>query len=471
MRDDLTARTEQYIRAQELIHSGDRVLLGLSGGADSVCLLLVLLELSETLSFSLGAFHVNHGIRGEEALLDEKFAEELCARKGVPFHVIHADVPALAQSLGIGLEEAGRAVRYREAERLCEEFGYTKLAVAHHRKDVSETFLFHLFRGSSLGGLASIPARRGNLIRPFLFCTREEIEAELLRRGEKFCIDSTNSDESYARNRIRNVILPAAEKINAGAEKHIAQAAAELSELSDYLTFEAEKICAAAKTTACGICIPVAEIRTLPQVLQTKVVHLLLTHVTESARDLTRTHLLQVLALCERQSGKQIDLPYDVKAYRSFDQLYLERKEDTGAADDPKTAEVLPEIPVTVPGNYVLSDGASVLSLRIFPYTENEQIPKNEYTKWFDYGKIKGTLKLRTKRDGDVLKMVQGSKSLKSIFNEKKIGTRQRNRMLLLTDEAQILWIPGVRACDNYRVDASTAMILEVQMNGGADHE
>lgn len=463
MQEDLSERTEQYIREQKLLGSGDRVLVGLSGGADSVCLLLLLKELSGKMSFSLGAFHVNHGIRGAEAERDELYSKSLCDSFGLPFYAVRVNVPELAETLGIGLEEAGRQARYREAERIRQEHGYTKIALAHHRGDVSETFLFHLFRGSSIGGLASIPPKRGRIIRPLLFCGKTEIEEELLRRGVHWCTDSTNRDEEYTRNRIRHTVLPEAEKINAGAEKHIAQAAEEMRELSEFLLAEAEKIGENAEVNAGSVSISVAELLKQPHVLRMKAVYLLLTRVTEEAKNLTRTHLEQILSLCEKQSGKRLSLPYGVTVRRDFDRLLLERN------DTP--AETMVEYPVEIPGEYVLRDGTAVLRFRCFPYAENEQIPKNEYTKWFDYGKIKGALRLRTRHDGDVLGMVQGTKSVKSIFNEKKIGTRQRNRMLLLADEEQILWIPGVRACDNYRVDESTVMILEVQMNGGTDHE
>lgn len=468
MQDGLTERAEQYCKKHNLIAGGDRVYVGLSGGADSVCLLLVLLELRERLNFKVGAFHVNHGIRGAAADADEQYCRSLCRQLGVPFTAVRADVPAEAKKLGIGLEEAGRLVRYREAERLLTEQGYTKLALAHHRGDVAETFLFHLFRGSSLAGLASIPAKRGVVIRPLLFCEKEELVAYLAEKNVSFCTDETNTSTEYARNKIRHELLPEAAKINAGAVLHLAQTAEELREVDEYLEAEAEKLVGVAEVIPGGVQIPTEVLLSGPHVLQAKAAFLLLSGVTGQAKNLTRTHVEQLLTLCRLQSGKRMEFPYAVTARISFGKLILRKEQKQ---PETETVPAAKEIPVQVPGEYLLEDGRTILRFRCISRQKNEQIPKNEYTKWFDYGKITGALKLRTRQEGDVLGMLKGRKSLKQVFTEQRIDIGRRNTMLLLADAEQILWVPGVRACDNCRVDDSTVTILEVQMNGGTDYE
>lgn len=469
MQSTLAKRAERFITEQLLIKPGERVLIGLSGGADSVCLLAVLKELQERFSLTLGAFHVNHGIRGEAADRDEAFSEALCKRFAVAFYSVHENVPVYATERGMGLEEAGREVRYLAAERLAKEYGYDKIALAHQQKDVAETFLFHLFRGSSLNGLSSIPAKRGQMIRPLLFCGREDIEAYLEEQGLSYCTDATNAETEYTRNKIRHRILTVAEEeINDGAVRHTAEAAAELAELNEYLTSLAEAVCGKATRVSGGVAFSLEELETLHRTVRNKVLHNLIVEATGSAKDITREHVAAVWGICTGQSGKQVSLPYGTVAVREFGRLVIRKREKTNLQESNRLSEAA-ELPVEVPGEYVLGESGERISFRTFPYKKNQEIPRNEYTKWFDYGKIKGALRLRPRREGDRLGMLQGSKSVKALFTEQKIAKEERSSRLLLADEAQVLWVPGVRSCDNYRVDESTTTVLEVRVYGGKE--
>ncbi len=463
MQKSLAKRAELFIREHRLFAAGERVLIGLSGGADSVCLLHVLTELSEVFSLTLGAFHMHHGIRGEEADRDEAFSRELCASFGVDYYCIKEDVPAYARAHGMGTEEAGRSLRYQAAERLASEQGYDKIALAHQQNDVAETFLFHLFRGSSVTGLSSIPVKRGRIVRPLLFCGREEIEEYLREQGLSFCTDKTNDETEYTRNKIRHNILSYAQaEINHGAIAHTARAAGELRELSAYLAREAEALCAQAEKTERGLRLPVLLLEQVPTPVREMAVHSLLTEVAGCSRDMTKEHVTAVSGLCRQQSGKQVDLPYGMIAKREFDFLVI------GQERQPETGLWVPAAcKVEVPGEYRISSKGDTLTFRCFSYEKNGEIPKNKYTKWFDYDKIEGALYLRLRKDGDRMGMVQGSKSVKQLYMEHKIEKEERGRSLLLADEAQVLWIPGVRSCDNYRIDDKTKTILEVRLSGG----
>jgi len=462
MRYAFEKKVMSFIREQELIASGDRILIGLSGGADSVCLLVVLQHLAEELSVELGAFHVNHGIRGEEADRDEAFSAELCNSFGIPFFAIRENVPDRAKEWQMGTEEAGRRVRYEAAERLAREYNYTKIALAHHRNDVAETMLFHLFRGSSVAGLSSIPAKRGAVIRPLLRCEREEIEAYLEAAELSFCTDATNGDTEYTRNKIRHKIVSYAKKeINAGAVRHMAEAAELLSETEDFLAKETEVVCNMAKELPDGIEILPAVLKERHKVLQRRAVYSLIGRVSGTRKDITREHVEAVLDLLNGQSGKRVSLPYGAVAGRDFDCLFIKKERDGVAGT------VQNSCPVTVPGDYPLGTTGEFLRFRIFSYQKNEEIPKNEYTKWFDYDKIRGTLSLRTCCPGDRLGLLMGSKTVKSVWVEHKVPVEERRRRVLLADEEQVLWIPGVRCCDNYRVDDRTKTVLEVLRNGG----
>ncbi|MBO4289626.1 MAG: tRNA lysidine(34) synthetase TilS [Lachnospiraceae bacterium] len=212
-------QVEQDISRYGIIEQGDRITVGLSGGADSVCLLLLLLELKQKYGLTLKAVHVHHGLRGAEADEDEVFVRDLCERLGVPLAVRHADVKAQAERTGCSVEEAGRKLRYRA---LREEAEGGKIATAHHSDDNCETILFNILRGTGFAGLAGIPQVNGDVIRPLLHVTREQIEDYLKEKGQPYRTDATNASPAYARNRIRNELLPWLEReINAGAREHL----------------------------------------------------------------------------------------------------------------------------------------------------------------------------------------------------------------------------------------------------------
>ena len=200
MREKVRAFMEQY----HMVMAGERVLLGLSGGADSVCLFHLLRELQEPLGFSLLAVHVNHNLRGAEAGRDAAFAENLCREYDVPFYLYSCPVEKIAKEKHLSTEEAGRVARQEVFAACAKEQGAVKIALAHHQDDVAETMLHHLARGTSLAGLASLRPVRGNVIRPLLCVGRKEIRQELESRKCSWCEDSTNAEDAYTRNGIRH---------------------------------------------------------------------------------------------------------------------------------------------------------------------------------------------------------------------------------------------------------------------------
>ena len=177
-----TMQVKEYMKEYHMAEAGDGILAAVSGGADSVCLLLVLKELETELGIHVAAFHLNHGLRGEEADRDEKYVRELCAELEVPLKVVREDVRAFAAEERMSEEEAGRVLRYRYLNEAAEELGCNKIAAAHHKDDHAETVLMNLFRGTGLRGLGGIRPVRGNVIRPILHVTRQEIETYLYKK-------------------------------------------------------------------------------------------------------------------------------------------------------------------------------------------------------------------------------------------------------------------------------------------------
>ncbi len=221
---------------------GERILCALSGGADSVALLLLLKELSGEMSIELAAAHLNHGIRGAEADRDEAFCRELCEKNGIPFCSEKADVPALAKELGKGLEETAREVRYSFLSRAAEQLGCVKICTAHHADDNIETVMLHIIRGCGLNGLVGISPVRGNIVRPLLTLSKTELTDALAELGQDFVFDSTNAEDDATRNYIRHNILPHIYALNGSADKAFYRMCASLSIDNDYIEGKARAL-------------------------------------------------------------------------------------------------------------------------------------------------------------------------------------------------------------------------------------
>lgn len=240
--NEITDKIYRYIEQNNMLKDCERVVAGLSGGADSVCLLLVLKGYIERkhLKTELCAVHVNHGIR-QEAGEDEEFARVLCERLGVKFAAYHIDAVKIAGQLGMSVEEAGRKERYRIFNEECRGHN-ARIAVAHHMNDQAETVLMNLARGTSLKGIGGIRPVRDNIIRPLLSVTRAEVEELLKAYGQAYVTDATNLCNDYTRNSIRNIVIPyMTERVNAHTVENIASAAEELRKDNEFIEAEAGK--------------------------------------------------------------------------------------------------------------------------------------------------------------------------------------------------------------------------------------
>ena len=232
-----TKKILETIRKEGLIKEGDSVVAGFSGGADSLCLLLVLWELKPLLKCSIKAVHVNHCLRGTEALRDQEFCRAVCEERGIPFEAVSVDVNGLVEKEGLSVEEAARKLRY---EALSAKAGEGLIAAAHHADDQAETILLNMVRGTGLKGLKGMSYKRDNIIRPLLSARREEIEAYLKEKGLSWMTDSTNLSEDYSRNKMRLTVLPCLKEINEGASRNILRAGAVCGEAHEYIKMQAE---------------------------------------------------------------------------------------------------------------------------------------------------------------------------------------------------------------------------------------
>ena len=276
-----------------LIPPGSGVLCALSGGADSMYLLCRLLEGRERYGWRVCAAHLNHGLR-ETAGRDEKFVRDWCGRRGVPLAVGLEDVAGYARREGLSLEEAGRTLRYRFLGQAALEAGCPLIATGHHAGDSAETVLMNLIRGCGLKGLAGIPERRDNIVRPMLEVSRGEIEAYLKEHGVPHVEDETNDDVNYTRNKVRHQLLPLLEELNPQAAAHIAAAARRLREDEEELSRQAAPLAAEGLDIPDGVALPVRVLREAPRPLALRACAGLLERAGLGAQ---AVHLERVLAL------------------------------------------------------------------------------------------------------------------------------------------------------------------------------
>ena len=456
-------KVRRFIEENKMLEPNDRVIAAVSGGADSVCLLSALCALAPELLFSLRVVHVNHGLRGAEADRDEQFVRNLCKLQNVPFAAVHRDVEGYAAERGISCEEAGRLVRYEALYQAAEEWGQARIAVAHHAGDSAETILHNLLRGSGLKGLSGIRPVQGAIIRPLLCVTREEILAYLGEQGLSWCEDSTNGECGYTRNRIRNRILPMMrEEVNARAQEHILQAGTIIGQADDYLERQALKVWAEAGilcATGQGVSACVRREAFLRQedIIRAYLIRHMLDLVTPGWRDISALHFLQIAALAEKETGNCLNLPCGMTARREYDELLIERlpakRREADAGQN--------------------NDGKSGVSLRMttFPRQKNDKIPKNQYTKWFDYDKIKDKLSVRTRREGDYLTLPGGKhKTLRRFMIDEKIPRERRDKICVLAEGSHVLWVVGYRVSEYYKITDDTETILQVSCDGGEDY-
>lgn len=463
MREALEAQVKQFIQTNGLIGAGDVVFAGVSGGADSMCLLELLCASREELSFTLRVVHVEHGIRGGESMADAQHVADYCKNREIPCEVVHVDACMYAAQHGYSLEEAARILRYEAFERAAQELeqsgelrgGQVRIAVAHHREDQAETVLWQMIRGSDLRGMGGIRPQRGRIIRPLLEAGRGQIEEYLTGRGICWREDATNADTAYTRNRLRREVFPVLEQLNAQAVRHLSESAARLQEAEDYLAQQTQAVYGqAVLERQDGELLVLEQLWQEPPLLQRRVLYRALERCSGQARDLQNKHITALQELFDHQVGHRLSLPYEVEAWRDYEGIALVRSRQ-GEPDDSRGSMW------------------GRVRMEIIDYAPEVEISKKKYTKCFDYDKIEHHVQIRKRQSGDYLTIDAAGhrQKLKSYLVNEKIPQQEREKLWLLADGSHIMWVIGHRISDYYKVDAHTRRILKVQYSGGKENE
>lgn len=452
-------RVKEYIRRFHMLDGEDRVIAGVSGGADSICLLFMLTELSREMGFTVAAVHVHHGLRGASADRDAAYVEEVCREWGVKCLVSHEDVRRYARQNGLTTEEAGRDVRRAVLKKVKQEEGGTKIALAHHQNDNAETLIWNLCRGCGLRGLGGIAPVTGQWIRPLLCLKREEIESYLENRGISYCTDESNLTDDYTRNRIRNHVIPCLEEaVNSQAVAHMSETMELLRLVGGFVEQEADRLgkrCVRYEQTGTGGLRGVLlreKFLQIPEALRGFVLQEMICRVAGRRKDIGAVHIRDLGDLLGRQVGRQVHLPYGMCARRIYEGIELSV---LSGGEGPVKNEVFHGCPV---------------ESRVFERTADMLIfPQNPYTKWFDYDIIKNTVKIRHREPGDYITISKdgGTQKLKQYFINEKIPGSLRDGIWLAADGKHIMWIVGYRQNQMYQITDKTRRILELKFYGG----
>ena len=438
-------------KAPELLSGLDAqepILLGLSGGADSSALLIMLAEYAKQVGSRIYAAHLNHGIRGDEADRDEQFCKELCSRVGVKFFSKKLDIPSIASASGESVETAARNARYDFFYKIMKEMGIKILATAHNADDNLETLLFNIARGTGLGGLCGIPESRpmGDcvVIRPILTMEKEKIISFCENNGLSFVTDSTNADNEYTRNKIRNRIIPILKEINPSAVRNASRMTESLKddslclqsmadwfveELGGNYSIELEKLCGS------------------PSSIVNRALIRLYDEIT-GGRSLEATHINAIKELAKKGiPHSSISLPNGIEARVENGRLCLLTKGNTNFSFDAF--------------NVLLSNGKNEIeNAGVEIFLNDLNYSKNIYKKSIllsiESDTIDGALVARSRAPGDKILLGGMHKSAKKLYNEKKIPLELRNRIPIICDKSGIIAIPFIGIRDGARAKQSS---------------
>ncbi len=413
---------------------GDRVLAAVSGGADSVALLHLLLRASGELGFEVAAAHCDHALRPESDR-DARFVEELCASLGVPLQRERVDVGGWAAEKSVGLEEAGRYLRYAFLQRSAGELNCRSIATGHHRQDQAETVLHRIVRGCGLKGLVAMRPRRDLVIRPLLSFSRDELRLYLADRGIAFREDPSNADRAFTRNRLRHDILPALRQMNPRLDDALSRLADTAAAEEDFWLGHIEGLRERLYDDGCW---PVAELVTLHAAERRRLLMALLQEQGGGEVEAEHVLALEQLLLSARPQAR-LDLP-GCKAYRRYDRFFITTTVPAGNA--PWQQEI------HGPGRFLLPLGGTL----VVDEGEREAVE----TLWrveFSRQDLGYPLQIRTFLPGDRIGLEGGGghKKVKKLYAEARLPHEVRGALPLVARGGEVLWVPGLRRSGKYQ--------------------
>ncbi|MBU2585825.1 MAG: tRNA lysidine(34) synthetase TilS [Bacteroidetes bacterium] len=494
----LNEKIKKFIDKHQLISGGDHILVGLSGGPDSVAMLRLLLQFQparhvdseeaggparqtqtparqtwtdeaggparhvqlaeaggdeaggKVFNIKISAAHLNHSLRGKNSDDDEKFVKQLCKKLNINLFSSKIDVKSFAKEKKIGIEEASRILRYEYFNDVAKKIGATKIATAHTADDNIETVIMNLVRGTGLKGISGIPVKRGKIIRPLLCLSKDEILSYLKRNKFKFRIDHTNTENVFRRNLIRNKVVGVLKEINPNLPDTVLRFSSIMRQYEDFFNLQSKQFQGLITFSGSSIVLDISkEIGYFEIILM----HLLHQNIVQKfGIQPIFGDLEKIISLKSKDKGSIAELSGDLKAIRESKSIVIQRIN----ADKFDGATI--QVGRTLDGDYF------AFSSRL---TEKKKLPKNDhFSELVDPRKIQSGLFLRPWSVGDKINPfgLSGLKKVSDLLTDEKISHSIRKKVLVLCDGKEIVWVCGIRLSDKYKITKATKKVLELKI-------
>lgn len=451
----LIETVKETIKKYAMISQGEHLLIALSGGPDSVCLLKVLSMLKDELEISLSAIYIDHRLRPDETPLEIDFCKKICDSLSIQLSIKSIDVLSFALSEKISKQEAARELRYRAFHETAFELKADKIVIGHNADDQAETILIRLIRGAGPLGLSGIPPVRQKIIRPLIEVERVEIEAFIDAHDIGFVVDSSNLTDRYVRNKIRHIIMPEIKKINPSVVKTISRTAAIYRSEERYfdilVTKSMMKMISRKNDQSIELFI------TPLQILEPVILRRLLRRAVDETRGLkgiTFVHIEDIIKLIKNgKSGDRIYLPGNIRAIKKYSVLTI-------TSEEPKKLDTYI---LENTGSIYLKEAFVTLFAELVEQDEIKNIGDDKKTAFLNAEKLNFPLSVRARENGDYFYPLGfgKKKKLQDYFVDEKIPRDERDAIPLLINNGEIVWIVGHRIDERYKVDKGVKKVLK----------
>lgn len=446
------------VKKHEMIAAGDRIVIGVSGGPDSLCLLYALDELKQELKIELFVVHINHCIREKSADADQEFVENFAQGLGIPVYSEKILVKQFAKDNKLSVEEAGRIARYNCFEDYTKKLSANKIAIGHNMNDNAETFLLNLVRGTGIEGLKGIDPVRGKIIRPLIEISRDEVELFCEKNGINPRIDETNADSAFTRNRIRNGLIP---YIKENFNPNIIEAINRTVEIiydENLFTSAVSEVyyneCLESSDEN-SITINLKKFNELHDAVKKRIVRRVIEKLKGNTKAVEKIHVEQVMDLARRaKTGTLYRLRGEIEAVIEYGNLIFikEKSKDVkGFCYD-----------ISIPGEVEIPEINACLRIRVLDISQIRQGIKDSNICLIDKEKAGNYLQVRNRRNGDRINPegMKGTKKLKDFFIDEKIPREQRELIPVVAEGQEIIWIVGKRYSEKYRITDETKEVV-----------
>lgn len=451
------------IKEYSLINKDENIVIGVSGGPDSMALLYVLLEIKDEIDFNIHIAHINHGVRGEAADKDQLFVERVAKQLNLPYYTKNVDMILYGKEHGISAEEAGRELRYGFFREILQNCGGGKIAVAHNMNDQAETLLMRFFRGTGVDGLKGMEFILGDIIRPILGISRKEIEDYIEINNIETVLDHTNLMPIYTRNKVRLELIPYIEEnFNPNIINTLWRTSSIAMTDSNFLEkYSKERYNEVVKKRGKdSIILDGKKFLEEDRSIQQRIIRNTILEISNSLQGISEAQISNILNLfLASETGKECHISSNLIAKTSYENFIIEKntiKEEMDYLYD-----------INLEGITNVKELGYSFDTSIITKEQFETSNKLKGVRYFDFDSIKGDLKIRNRKHGDRIVPfgMSGTKKIKDYFIDEKIPKELRDSIPILVDDENILWVVGYRTSEKYKVTINTKRVLVIKYN------